>query len=569
MDSGNRTQSSVPVTVRVILSKRQRNDNGEAFHKRWKQVEASSNLKHAAEITSGLASSDESLISNHSKSRRTLRRTHSSLLYTLYMRSIGVIKSCIHMKIIQRKHIIPFSALNTPSHDAVLALDRSGSYIISLSDTIISCSQFASFSICFYAYPSPHRMTKSRLECNTSLKVLSIPLTTRKDGEDSFCCSQIPVKILIAADGQIGIALFGKSFQVESDPEQSQEEVLGYMTLFIPPGPGNMLNEHGTYTRYSNISLTKTMNSYTIRNLLWKTNIVPFRGEIKMETHRLTRSVKISSTAHVFFLDDEDNFLIHWIDFHSFHQIDDRYVMEDSDHDTSKPTLCYDDPCMLPWNDETLRSEDDPTLEGITKRPTVVYRAVLRMGVVLDDIIAHRQSLFGKSISHFKYAYSLICLHSNGRNVDVVLSFTDPRMIKSGKKTKNHAFAVLVSIDIFSQTYQQIQWYHHSNCTGTKKLQKWCDEIATHKRMIDMNIGPYCISETKKDFHAFKIQLHEENVLDPSDWDPEIWSTDLPKAIAISSMYPNCDVVTNDAILKNAPVAEIKARDFPIHILYC
>jgi hypothetical protein len=504
------------------------------------------------------------------------RIDHSSLLYSLYKRSI-LAESCKDVKILKRKFNIRFSELDTPRNEAVLAFDRSGSYLVSLGDDRNDTHErdhgndsSVSLTISFYATPSRHRLEKSLK--NPCIRALSIPLAS--DGE-YLSCTQTPVKILISADSDIGVAIYKQTYMKDNSDTsilQESDECIGSIVLFIPPKHCTSENNLGVYTRYSNVSLTALMNSHTIRNLLWKTTFVPYRvGErcSSQESNKLTLHVRKSSSAYVLFLDEEDNFLIHWIDFNSATHDNETYIINEHPKEQAslKKIFCHDDPYNV--YDESFQTSH------MMNRPMIVHRAILNIGIILDDIISNRPALFGKETVHFKYAYTLISFHSDGRTVDMVLSFTNPNFIKDDK-TKTQAFAVIASIDIFNQSYNEIKWFLHSNCTDTKGLQSWSNKIALHKRMLDMNIGPYSYApnRSKKAFNQIKVSTHEENVFDPRDWDMELWKNRIsttsytPIKVAMASLYNNCDVYTNDAILNRSPVREISARDVPIHISY-
>lgn len=510
---------------------------------------------------------DTTISTSTAKHEQILKVEQSSLLYSLHRRSI-LSKPCRHLQLLRRKFKICFSKLDTPVNEAVLALDRGGSYLISLGDRRIenhdqvnghTCT---SLTISFYATPSRHRLEKNLR--NPCVRALSIPLTS---DNEHLSCAQTPVKILISSDGCIGVAMYKENFMRDDSDRFQENDDIGSMVLFLPPNHCISENNVGVYTRYSNISLTALMNSHTIRNLLWKTSFVPYRNLEERRSHQeskhLTLHVRKSSSAYVLFLDEEDDFLIHWIDFDFSARKVETFLINghSKEHASFKKTFCHDDPYNV-YN-ESFQNY------STASRPMIVHRAILNIGIILDDIISNRPALFGKQTVHFKYAYTLISFHSDGRTVGMVLSFTNPNSIKDNK-TKTQAFAIIVSIDIFSQNYKEIQWFLHSNCTETRGLQNWSNKIALHKRMLDMNIGPYCFApnRSKQAFNQIKVSTHEENVFDPRDWDKELWKNATPKKVAMASLYNNCDVFTNDAILNRTPVQEISARDFPVHISY-
>jgi len=520
---------------------------------------------------------DDDMVSVDSKAKNILSKMdHSLMLYSLYERSI-LAKACKNVKLLKKKFNIRFSELDTPRNEAILALDRSGSYLVSLGATRTENHEYVdgptstALKLSFYATPSRHRLEQGFR--NPCVRALSVPLTSGRDRGENLSCTHTPVKILISADERIGVAIYTETVaNGESDRFQERDEVLGSMVLFIPPTYCTSENTTGVYTRYSNISLAALMNSHTLRNLLWKTSFVPYQkgdNQTLLESNLLTLNVRKSSSAYVLFLDEEDDFLIHWIDFDPVTHDDDTFILNDISKERApcKKNFCYQDPYNV--YDEAFQNSP------MSKRPMFVHRAILHVGIILDDIIANRPTLFGKETRHFKYACTLISFHSDGRTVDMVFSFTNPNFVKDDQK-KTQAYAIIVSIDIFGQSYKEMQWYLHPNCTETRGLQSWSNKIAIHKRMLDMNVGPYCLEENrnKTTFNQIKVSTHEENVYDPSDWDMELWKnatlskSDTLKPIAMASLYNNCDLYTNDAILNISPVREISARDFPIHIRY-
>ena len=98
-------------------------------------------------------------------------------------------------------------------------------------------------------------------------------------------------------------------------------------------------------------------------------------------------------------------------------------------------------------------------------------------------------------------------------------------------------------------------------------------------RMVEMNVGPYFAPSSKE---ILGIKTHECDINDYDDMNVELWKPfvnqdqertgdkrkSLPKLAAMSSLYPSCDIINNNAVTSGVPVHSISCRDFPLELSY-
>lgn len=124
------------------------------------------------------------------------------------------------------RRCIPFTKLGTPISDAVLALERSGSFVLSLGGKLEGRTVPLSLALRFYGLPSPcgvevSESTAGRAPGVTPL-LATVPLLydtsinespeeTIFDFRRNVAPATTPVKILISNDWSVGMAMFQPS----------------------------------------------------------------------------------------------------------------------------------------------------------------------------------------------------------------------------------------------------------------------------------------------------------------------------------------------------------------------
>ena len=175
---------------------------------------------------------------------------------------------------------------------------------------------------------------------------------------------------------------------------------------------------------------------------------------------------------------------------------------------------------------------------------------------------------------HPEYFYNLITVVHGGRVAEIVITFL--------AKGKNGALGVFLWVDLFSGQHQELEWVKSERTTEVSSLRLWCNAIALNRRMQQVRAGPY--SAEAKSSVDWGSSLCKETFLDHDEednFDPEIWRgfcrsqalgfgkpKPCPKWISLSSLYPDCDLITNRAVMSKLPVSSMESKHSPIRLVY-
>eukprot|EP00536_Pseudo-nitzschia_multiseries_P003013 jgi/Psemu1/322819/estExt_fgenesh1_pg.C_430015 len=224
---------------------------------------------------------------------------------------------------------------------------------------------------------------------------------------------------------------------------------------------------------------------------------------------------------------------------------------------------------------------------------SIVKESFLHIDVLLVEILSKRKAI---SETNPDFCYSLISVNRGGRIADVVIAFARER--------KASSIGVFVKIDLFLGVFVELDWVQSKGKKNTVLLQKWCNTLATNRRMREMRAGPFSVSvsvEGQKTFafdctrlckETFTFDNDEEDDYDESYWEDFVLEEEeanysdgknqnqnqkqkqkqkrrqAPKLVTMSSLYPCCDLITNQAIICFEPVTSIRAKDSPIQLVY-
>lgn len=372
----------------------------------------------------------------------------------------------------------------------------------------------------------------------------------------------------------------------------------GTVIIFpLPRGLGNTIPDIIKSYRLPN-SIINGMCSHTLRNLLWKTRLLPIKSTTSENVGTLICNTVVEcSNGYIFLNDEEDGFRILWLS---------TAGIESDDHILLDPLQ----PCrqkIVPKRKDIIDLVDcsaeaiytdsmdgysymsmDPSCqdEDVDEQLIIVSEGYLRIDALLSDILRRKKKMiYGSNesrISHLvpDYYYNLISIDGN-RSAKLGIAFKNPSFGRSSspqaspfKRQKIPAsFAVLLTFDVIDQSYTETKWFQRSD---SNHLQHWINQLATHSQMSSVHAGPYCISAcnensiTKRTLHT-----HERNEDDDDNNHFQKWkrfvnqaNSRSPKDVAMSSLYPFCDVFTNEAVTNCSPVTSISCRDFPLELAY-
>lgn len=296
-------------------------------------------------------------------------------------------------------------------------------------------------------------------------------------------------------------------------------------------------------------------------------------------TNEWDKILHCGDNGYIFLNDEADGFRIFWIHYSSINESEVSLIDTDKTSQKNKPKR----------DDIITRNHVSAEVfysESITGNPVhnnnhwcddssfdILSEAYLHMDALLSEIIQKRKKtiLKGRAMTVLPdYYYNLISI-VNDRTMSLIIVFENPMNENICNASERSSFGVFIFLDLIDQSYSEKIWLQKK---GSKNLQNWCNELALNEQMKKMHVGPFC-TQTDKSFYGFHsgIRFHERNEEAKSSihkWEAFHKRKNMqpPGAISISSLYPHCDLVTNDAVVNTSPVKSIDARDFPVKLIY-
>lgn len=390
---------------------------------------------------------------------------------------------------------------------------------------------------------------------------------------------------------------------------QRDDEVSGSIAIF--PQPNQSAHEHtqNNVIKICRIPFTTISGIYahTLRNLLWSTSMLPVITECSRESrseHPLfCDTLREVQNGYIFLNDEDDGFRIFWLDFsmplQTQSEHNDWIVLDSStpmqmirpkrhdivsiisDRSTETEWVHMHSGCAVKDSHSNEIGEID------SQHVDVVLESYLKISALLSDILERRRNLICSDFGIYHsptlpdYFYNLISLEEN-RSVNLVVVFNNPEFgrMKIEKKKVPASYGVIVKLDLFDHSYTELKWLQHPSRNDTDFLRRWSNNLAKTIRMTEVHVGPYCIPASTGTCNVC-VQTHELNIDDQDhDMDIELWKPFLdqlhkkrennmqPKLVAMSSLYPECDIINNHAVTSGVPVRSISCRDYPLELSY-
>ncbi|KAL3815848.1 hypothetical protein ACHAXA_002264 [Cyclostephanos tholiformis] len=546
------------------------------------------------------------------------------------------------------RRMIPFSKLRTPLLDAILAIDRWGGFLIGVgSGDDDSRCPYLSIKFYGVPSPARLRQIENHELVDKTPQIASpllqtVPLLHGKcfmkdriiapsfvnHSEHASPAAELPVQILMSES--VGVAFIqhitsgwthSSPLNFSGSPAMQDEDILGTIVVFDTPRRGAVDFDRSTMTKSLRLNNVRIGGgkSFTIRNALWPTTAIP--TGTKDFTMKVLKEDSVDSTfapylcdyfrralsAYMLFNDEDDGFRITWITTaESVGDNEEVCANEASNsifrnvpnpirprrNDIVAPTEGSWQECLT----DTLtgyRAIDERDVAKHSEGLNVEFEAYLSVDALLNDIICRRRqsSLFKKSPYHNEkvffmpeHSYNLISASPDALKVILVVTFSNKeKMIHSSKKVPS-ALGVFVEVNLFDQSYSEIQWVQHPSCSDASSLQRWSGSLALNWRMKQCRVGVFCLDTSEIGPHLanWSCKTHEHNVDEDlsDDCSVKIWGNYVkrrfiskenvapPKDISMSSLYPYCDLVTNQAVYKAIPVKRIISRRSPIELTY-
>ena len=517
---------------------------------------------------------------NHSRSR--------SIPALLYLRATGVERQGRDFELrrssVAKRRSIRFSQLQSPNSEAVLALEQSGSYFMSLAGDIGPCA----LALRLYSVPSPFMLEKASVTCPL---VTTVPLLFPTNDESDESTSRVattPVQIVLSRNWSVGMAFVHHSMSTDSSRYVPEDDALGDLVLFsFSSTQGSVVHSF----KCSNVRIAGS-RAYTMRNLLWETNTIPYGDSTP--TSLCSQVVRVP--GHLFLNDEEDGFRLTWVVAAGWQHHINACVetlrpsclsIKPSRHDiiTKSDEVVWDE-C---WSDRCTGHQmpsyrDCHTLD-------IAFEAYFRVDALLHDILSRRREKFGYQENALPdFHYNLISIDGVGRTAILLIVFG--RTAQSGTTTRRLSVGVFLQIDLLTQSYEETGWVQNLASPTESVLRKWSNVLAVTRRMKDQKVGPYS-SDLGQDklFSTIDWTMFYNdgnNDYDQSqDEDIEAWTRYLavlrlqksqatssssrltaPNCVSCVSLFPDCELVTNDAVRLARPVRFIRCRSLTTEFIY-
>ena len=157
-------------------------------------------------------------------------------------------------------------------------------------------------------------------------------------------------------------------------------------------------------------------------------------------------------------------------------------------------------------------------LDGVN----VAFEVYLHIDALLSDIICRRQSsLFKNSPYHKKsvffmpnFYYNLISASMDTLKVLLIVTFSNKEKLMMTTKTAPLALGVFVELNLFDQSYTEIQWVQHPSCVDSSSMKQWCNVLAVNWRMKQCRVGAFCLDscDIGPQLANWNCSTHECNV---------------------------------------------------------
>ncbi|KAL3900527.1 MAG: hypothetical protein SGARI_006222 [Bacillariaceae sp.] len=217
---------------------------------------------------------------------------------------------------------------------------------------------------------------------------------------------------------------------------------------------------------------------------------------------------------------------------------------------------------MLPSSDETSNTDD---------QLAVVGDAYLHIDVLLAAILSKRKNF---SERHPEFYFSLVSVVGRVANLVIVFNW----------KRKACSIGIFVNVDILTGFWEEGDWVKGKDMNSTS-MRNWCHSLGINRRMEQLRAGPFSV--TTEHSVDWSYLVREQKGVDHDsidDFDAEFWkdfvlaekavgteshqTRSAPKLVSMASIYPDCQIISNYALLKCKPVLSMHAKDAPVQLYY-
>jgi hypothetical protein len=435
---------------------------------------------------------------------------------------------------------VSFLSLRTPPTEAVLGLDDSGDFVISIE------SHHLHLDVILRAIPSPSNpkagaplMTRMHLPC---------PNFT----DEHSSVAEVPIEITFF--DSIGVAQIETHYMNNFDTEDEELNTVRKGTVVV-------FRLQNNCTLACNDAL---LGSKKISITLWKIERAPV---FLKDQPRWLCSNFIVETMHILVHDQDDGFLLNWIDIEG--QSYRKNIFSEIELTTED---YYSEKSVIPKQDfmtvDTTSWQSNDSAHMI-----LLSSANLSMEILLQDIRSRRPHVFSFHDNGVPiYAYHLIRVDTSGRFLICVLSFSnDDNSLSSRSSRAPASVAVILKVEIFHHSYMELEWAQKRSPQTECQLDYWCQQLAIAFRRKELQIespkktiksasynqtSTSSSKEWKFEFEG-KVKLLNNNM--------ESQKSNLPD---MTELYPPFSTLSNIAVRRGLPVHSLTCRSGKTELVY-
>lgn len=448
---------------------------------------------------------------------------------------------------------VSFVDLDTPYTEALLALSPDGSYMLGACDDVergTTTTELPSAYLCIRGVPSPATLkrisaadtTAEQECCAASPRLLTIPLDFSVQGVRGRF-SKRKILISLCQDWRMGLYL-GPMTNTPRDPA-------ALVTVFPLPRALRDSDEivH-SYKTTRTISFPDVSGSLEGYNLLWEVEFTPRASKESLEPEWNRQCaclcvLKVASEIRLTWFVEADtpaclSPLAHREDSKKMGRSLEGFLVGcgESIWEVAQSNRL----------DGSLVNSRDSKRTG--QRIQKAHEMVLNLDLLVHDILKHRPKLAkrydcGEGVQTKSEVIDVV---HEGRVMNLLITF-------SPGKAK-HPLALVVSIDLISATYRELNWMKSTTVFAHIDMRTLCANF----RMKLLRCGPF---ETERPDHEKSFEAEEGA--------PGLHFTNKTKEycfMPLSALYTDTQVVSNSNILCAVPRMSIKSTQSPLELVY-
>mmetsp|Transcript_45656 Transcript_45656/g.111200 ORF Transcript_45656/g.111200 Transcript_45656/m.111200 type:complete len:633 (+) Transcript_45656:3-1901(+) len=389
--------------------------------------------------------------------------------------------------------------------------------------------------------------------------------------------------------------------QEKNDVEDEEEESVTENLESVAPSEEIISNTNQIYYRCQNVQVVSNAGM-TTRNLLWNVDSIPTQvsQSVSYDTASAPFASYVEAPGYLFLNDEADGFRLTWIATSSRSYLDKAKrhstkegevgVTPNSDSSTVTVPSAADGEgegksernprthivtIESTWEEHSVTAMSGQPIYRSSSCPTelcasIISEAYLHIDRVLALVLQTRKGTIWPPGQHHtpvlpEFCYNLISTKNNGRTAQLLIVFLRP---KGG-----YALGIFVDVDLFSGTYTEKNWVQDRLVKDAASMHFWCTKLTLNTRMKEVCAGPYALSARESNNKDWTRLCHEVGNINPDhddDFDQNFWDgrEASSRVISLASLYPCCDVVTNQALIDCCPVPSIRAKHSPIQLVY-